>query len=42
MELGGEIYLDSHWAVHVLGDERWPMEATSNTYFRGVGNQVRR
>ena len=22
--------------LHVHGDERWPMEVTSNTYFRGV------
>ena len=31
------MYLDFHWVyTTVHGDERWPMEVTSNTYFRGV------
>ena len=26
--------------LHVHGDERWPMEVTSNTYFRGVTKEA--
>ena len=42
MELALEVkfHLDFHWVteleLHVQGDERWPMEVTSNTYFRGI------
>ena len=31
-----ELEVKLHLELHVHGDERWPMEVTSNTYFRGA------
>ena len=36
MELVLEVKFISTFTLHVHGDERWPTEVTSNTYFRGV------
>ena len=38
MDLALEVKLISTFTelVHIHGEERWPTEVTSNTYFRGV------